>query len=362
MEKNIIKYDLSQQPGEDPNELFDVKTQVENDVNRVLDNGGELPGSEYDALFNHISEDLKPRYLSGSDKDKSLAIREMNMKSGNVKEYKAFREQLAAAYNTKALMNGWAEGNQGLAVMSLLKDEPRLVQKKCPENVNCSDRDQLGIVMPDFKTVNKAVNQIKKLQAHFGGVELDDVVKNDLNKKFKDLNTIVESNGERWMSISSLKKLIRLKDTKSKELLKTMGNNWLNQAFKSSPAEKVPFNKAAAEQVVRSSLVKKATNLQSLAYDEMIPGRIFFEDIQEKIMKTTPWKNPEDAKKIAAALVNEPNNKRELETELTTYYTGFLKRQWEMGEKNKPKSTSQIKAEQEKRFKRSRYVPGYLKA
>jgi len=362
MEENIIKYNLSKHAGEDPNELLDIKTQVENNVNRVLDNGGELPGSEYDALFTHISQDLKPRYLNGSDKDKALTIREMNMKSGNVKEYKAFREQLAAAYNTKALMNGWVEGNQGSAVMSLLKDEPRLVQKKCPENVNCPDRDQLGVVMPDFKIVNSAVNQIKRLQSKFAGVELDDVVKKELNKKLKDLNTIIESNGERWMSISSLKKLIRLKDNKSKELLKTMGNNWLNQAFKSNPAERVPFNKAAAEQVVRSSLVKKSSNLQSLAYDEMIPGRIFFNDIQEKIQKTTPWKNPEDAKKIAISLINEPDNKPKLENELTTYYTGFLKRQWEMGERNKPKSTSQIKEEQEKRFKRSRYVPGYLKA
>ena len=360
--KEVIKYDLSKHLGEEPNDLFDVKTQIENNVQKVLDSGGELPGSEYDSLYNHIAKDLKPRYLSGSDKDKALSIRELNMKSDNVKEYKAFREQLAAAYNTKALMNGWVEGAQGQAVMALLKDEPRLVQKTCEENMNCADRDQLGVVMQDHKIVAKAMSQRKKLIEQYGNPNLTDDIRKQLDGIMKDLDTVINTGGERWMSISSLKKLIRLKDTKSKEVIRTVGNNWLNQAFKTNPAEPVPFNEQAASQQVRASIIKKATNLQSLAYDEMIPGRIFYEDVQEKIMKTTPFKRPEDAIMIANSLIKDPDNKKSLEDELTTYYTGFLKKQWEIGERNKPKSTKQIKEEQDKKFKRSRYVPGYLKA
>jgi len=360
--KEVIKYDLSKHLGEEPNDLFDVKTQIENNVQKVLDSGGELPGSEYDSLYNHIAGDLKPKYLNGSDKDKALSIREMNMKSDNVKEYKAFREQLAAAYNTKALMSGWVEGAQGKAVMSLLRDEPRLVQKKCDENMNCADRDQLGVVMPDYKVASKASMQHRKLLQQYNSPGLTKDIKKQLDGALKDLSTVIKTNGERWMSISSLKKLIRLKDSKSKEVIRTVGNNWLNQAFKTNPAEPVPFNEQAASQQVRSSIVKKAKNLQSLAYDEMIPGRIFYEDVQEKIMKTTQFKRPEDAIKIANALINDPENKKSLEDELTTYYTGFLKKQWEIGERNKPKSTKQIKEEQDKKFKRSRYVPGYLKA
>ena len=182
-------------------------------------------------------------------------------------------------------------------------------------------------------------------------------------------NTIVDSDGNRWVSISNLKKMIRLKDNTSKDVLTTMGNNWLAQSAKVNPMDNLVFNQEAAERHVRAGVIKKSTNKQSLAYDEMIPGRIFYEDIQEKIMKTTPYKGPEDAKKIADSIINDPRWKDKFEDELTTYYTGYLKNQWMMGEKNRPRPTmpkqKDVVASHERKGRmridhKNKYVPGSL--
>ena len=149
-----------------------------------------------------------------------------------------------------------------------------------------------------------------------------------------------------------------------------MGNNWLAQSAKVNPMDNLVFNQDAAERQIRAGVIKKSTNRQSLAYDEMIPGRIFYDDIIEKIMKTTPWKNRKDATTIADSIINDARWKNQFEDELTTYYTGYLKNQWMMGEKNRPrpkgvKTQSEVVAQHEKQNRitideKNKYVPGSL--
>ena len=86
-------------------------------------------------------------------------------------------------------------------------------------------------------------------------------------------------------------------------------------------------------------------------------------------MKTTPYKDPEDAKKIADSIINDPRWKDKFEDELTTYYTGYLKNQWMMGEKNRPRPTmpkqKDVVASHERKGRmridhKNKYVPGSL--
>ena len=335
--QTVHKQDLSKHQGEEAMELFSLKDQMDYAVQKILDTNGELPGAEYDSLFNHM-EERRMDYIAGSDKKKGLVVRDINLKAQAVKEYKAFRENLAAAYDTKQLMNKWAGGAQGQAVMALLQDKARLVQKICPENMNCPDRDELGVVMPDFKLRFNAERRMEQYGKYYLDPNLTAGMKKDLNKKMEDLEAIVKSNGERWMGISDLKKMIKLKDSASKDLITTMGNNWLHQSTRVNPLDGHVFNYGAAKHSVKSTVIKKSKNLQSLAYDEMIPGRVFYEDIQKQIMGTTQWDDPQSAKLIADSLINDPRHKLKLEEELTLYYTEFLRRQWEMGEINRPKS------------------------
>ena len=368
VENTIGQINLSKHASEDPLDLFDPKYQMELHVARTLDTNGELPASEYDNLYNHINE-RRLEFIDGDKKTKALVTRDLNAKAEAVKEYKAFRQDLASAFSTKQLMARWADGQQGQAVMSLLKDEPRLVQKICPENINCTEKDELGVVMPDFKVKNAAEKRMQEVGKLYGHPNMNKDGEKELNKTMEKLNTIVESDGQRWVSISNLKKMIRLKDNTSKDVLTTMGNNWLAQSAKVNPMDNLFFNQEAAERHVRAGVIKKSTNKQSLAYDEMIPGRIFYEDIQEKIMKTTPYKDPEDAKKIADSIINDPRWKDKFEDELTTYYTGYLKNQWMMGEKNRPRPTmpkqKDVVASHERKGRmridhKNKYVPGSL--
>jgi|TARA_B100000073_G_scaffold347803_1_gene363415 bacterioferritin (cytochrome b1) len=368
VENTIGQINLSKHANEDPLDLFDPKYQMELHVARTLDTNGELPAAEYDNLYNHINE-RRLEFIDGDKKTKALVTRDLNAKAEAVKEYKAFRQDLAAAFSTKQLMARWADGQQGQAVMALLRDEPRLVQKICPENLNCTEKDELGVVMPDFKVKNAAEKRMQEISKLYGHPNMNKEGEKRLNETMEKLNTIVESDGQRWVSISNLKKMIRLKDNTSKDVLTTMGNNWLAQSAKVNPMDNLVFNQEAAERHVRAGVIKKSTNKQSLAYDEMIPGRIFYEDIQEKIMKTTPYKDPEDAKKIADSIINDPRWKDKLEDELTTYYTGYLKNQWMMGEKNRPRPTmskqKDIVASHEQKGRmridaKNKYVPGSL--
>lgn len=369
IKNTIAQVDLSKHASEDPLDLFDPKYQMQLHVQRILDTNGELPAAEYDNLYNHISE-RRLEFIDGDKKTKALVTRDLNAKAEAVKEYKAFRQDLASAFNTKQLMARWADGEQGQAVMSLLKDEPRLVQKICPENLNCTDKDELGVVMPDFKTKFAAAKRMRDVDKLYGSPNLTDKDKAELDKSMEKLNTVVESDGQRWVSISNLKKLIRLKDNTSKDVLTTMGNNWLAQSAKVNPMDNLIFNQEAAERQIRAGVIKKSTNRQSLAYDEMIPGRIFYDDIIEKIMKTTPWKNRKDATTIADSIINDARWKNQFEDELTTYYTGYLKNQWMMGEKNRPrpkgvKTQSEVVAQHEKQNRitideKNKYVPGSL--
>ncbi len=108
---------------------FDHKALVQN----VLDTDGELPGSEYNAIATTLHEKKKD-FLEADKTKRALLKRQLNVWAQNVLAYKNFRQDLAAGYNTNALMNTWSDSPNGKALMSLLSDRARLVEKKCPND------------------------------------------------------------------------------------------------------------------------------------------------------------------------------------------------------------------------------------
>ena len=79
-------------------------------VQSVLDRDGELPGQEYNSIANALRKS-KDKFLKGNNTERGLLKRQVNIWSQNVLAYKNFRQDLAAAYNTKALMNTWTNSN-----------------------------------------------------------------------------------------------------------------------------------------------------------------------------------------------------------------------------------------------------------
>ena len=278
------------------------------DVQSILDTDGELPAAEYSDLHKYLTS-KRTDYLNGSKEEKSLIKRDLNMK-GDVVAYKNFRQDLAAAVNTKAIMNGYIKSSQGQAVVGLLGNESRLVQKDCGDDPNCPDKGKLGVVLPSLPAAKTAQIELEKLygrnqtststkslydqsepgeaEDNWMDVAMDqpDWSEEDLRLE-KNLQRIIDNNKERWVSVANLKNQIKLKDSGTIDVLTTMGNNQLNQSTKVSWSDGVEFNESAAARQIKANVIGKANNFESLIYDEMISGRTFYDDVLERVKGQT---------------------------------------------------------------------------
>ena len=232
------------------------------------------------------------------------------MMKGDVVAYKNFRQDLAAAVNTKAIMNGYIKSSQGQAVVGLLGNESRLVQKDCGDDPNCPDKGKLGVVLPSLPAAKTAQIELEKLygrnqtststkslydqsepgeaEDNWMDVAMDqpDWSEEDLRLE-KNLQRIIDNNKERWVSVANLKNQIKLKDSGTIDVLTTMGNNQLNQSTKVSWSDGVEFNESAAARQIKANVIGKANNFESLIYDEMISGRTFYDDVLERVKGQT---------------------------------------------------------------------------
>jgi hypothetical protein len=131
-----------------------------------------------------------------------------------------------------------------------------------------------------------------------------------------------------------------------------MGNQAINQSTRSIEGENQYFNEGAWQNQLRANVIKKTNNFQSLIYDEMIPGRTMYDDLLTRTMAGTyndlgvtniDGVNPNDgidereAKLIVDEMIANPDYKEQLEEEMMGYYTSYLKNQWSIGERNRPK-------------------------
>jgi hypothetical protein len=362
-------------------------------VQSTLDNDGELPSAEYDALYDKYMG-KKEEFINSDKKSKALLVKNINDNANTIGLYKTFRQDLASAYNSGTLMKGWIKTPQGRSVMSLLNNEPRLIEKKCPENVNCPDKGELGIILPDYGAVRQAKDYNQQIYDKYNHFNFEDY--HEVDKRSFSINeAVIEGNGRNWFKISSLKNMIRLRDDATKNVLTEMGNNYLNQSAKTNPAENVSFNREAAGRQIGSNVIDKAANFESLIYDPMISGRTFYDDMidramghsyddlgiasmineknedpqqlspftqkkdtsfdketaSKKIKKTTNEAsqalrintsdgiNREEASLIVNELVGDPKYAKVLRAELIDYYTNYLEKQWNTGIANRPNPT-----------------------
>ena len=323
---------------------FDKKKRMSASVEKILDSLGELPPQEYSNIYQSLLT-KKNRFIEGDKKDRAMIKREANLMKEAITAYRSFRQDLAAAYNTGSLMSTWTDGEQGEAVMDLLSDTPRLVQKKCPEGLNCADKDQIGVIMPDFKLVHDARKRLFDLNSKKNEIITDAATEKQYNDAVDGLSEIIENKGAKWVDIANLKKMIKLKDNQSQDVLTKMGNNYLRTSSNALERENPQFNELAARRQVRATLIEQSSNIQSLAYDEMIPGRTFFNDIKEKTKfdiarargrgNNFTREDEEQADRTVRFMINDPRYQNEFKQELTNYFTGFLKKQYVMGALNR---------------------------
>ena len=123
--------------------------------------------------------------------------------------------------------------------------------------------------------------------------------------------------------------------------------NVVEQSSLTDPNKKVSFNWTDNYEKMKSQVVNKGT-VSSLAYDEIIPGRTFAEDLknhlasgtyaqlgitQEQATKLDPTPGDqmiteEDAEVIATTLIDNPEYNDIAQHYLSVYYTRYAENQW----------------------------------
>tara|TARA_R110002020_G_scaffold234735_1_gene446847 strand:+ start:4626 stop:5702 length:1077 start_codon:yes stop_codon:yes gene_type:complete len=339
----------------------DINAEHQELVQAVIDIDGELPVEEFNMLSDVLMK-KKHEYveaaMNNDNKEKGKIMAWTNMASQSLKQYKNFRQDLASAYNTGALMTGWSETREGQATMNLLRNDQRLVEKICePGDAHCSNKNELGIMMPDFETMDSADQVLKNLDKEYSSANSE--IQNAYAKPYLEerdkLNKTIQFGAYKWSSMNNLKNNILSKDKGTKDTITAMGNNYLTQSTQSNPADNIPFNENAARRQVAASVVGKTNNIKSLCYDEMITGRVFIDDFKEMIKGNTYGDlginlegvnakdgiNDEEADIIARDVIENPDHEKLLKEELTNYYVNFLKNQWNTGRRSRPNPVKQ---------------------
>ena len=275
---------------------------------KVLDEAGHLPSSEYDALYDTLMEGKKG-YLLGGNKGRALSIRDLNMKAQDYAEYKDLRlnlSELATGDNAEgeALSSYFSGTPEGQAYLDLLKDNSRLVQKVCPANEpNCADEGRMGVMMDG-----------------------------------------------KWTSISSINESINknLLDRGFKTGLSGLADKMTKASLKVKEGEDIQFPEAMMQQQI-ATLLNDTSNRKSVAFDNMFGTTSFYQDLSQKIRSQdyaslgvpketiealdTNGGNvtPEDAQQIAMELINNPQYADLANQEMINYFTGFLKQNFNNG-------------------------------
>ena len=275
---------------------------------KVLDEAGHLPSSEYDALYDNLMEGKKG-YLLGGNKGRALSIRDLNMKAQDYAEYKDLRlnlSELSVGDNAEgeALSSYFSGTPEGQAYLDLLKDNSRLVQKVCPDDEpNCADKGRMGVMI----------------------------------------------NGE-WTSISTINQNIdkNLFDSGFKAGLGGLADKITEASLKVKEGENVEFPEGLIKQQL-NTLLNDTSNRKSVAFDNMFGTTSFYQDLMQKIQSQdyaslgisqetiealdTNGGNvtPEDAQQIAMELINNPQYANLANQEMINYFTGYLKQNWNNG-------------------------------
>ena len=264
---------------------YDVMAQ------KVLEEAGDLSMDIKSELYDELQMG-RYDYVYGDKKSKMLSIENLNKKARTYAEFMDTRLQLAELVEDEDALNNYFK--------------------------NSGDYDDyLNLLKPDARLVS---NEDGELGYKIGG---------------------------EWKSLSQIRNTINKEGTRDDAFEEKLGkllDNYTQMSAQVSPGQVMPFPQQAALNMVKKNLIGTSSNLNSIAYDDFFGGTSFYEDLVEGLQagKYTDLgiEDPtgdtgitaEDANVIAKELINNPDNRDLFVDEISKYYTGFLKQNWNDGE------------------------------
>ena len=345
------------------------------EMQKILNNAGELSANEYANIYDTLNREMKSRYEVGTSKEQALLQREQTMMAESANELSRIKTRVAEAWDDSELSANWKNTPKGKAVLELLSTEDAVLEKrKCPEGEKCGDEGEMGVMMPDFNVINATNDQMRFLdneineldQLYEGGQIYDDgKAMNDLLSNRQELQNVLDAGPLKWTSMQELDGMVKEVDNVAKGALVKRAAADKKIGKSNNPEDEIPFNRADAKDFIDGSIIGKGDK-DSLVYDEMIPGRVFYNDLvnwikgsetggrtykdlgitdlqlEDADINADGKIDDNEAKNLANALINnretDSNGKLMIDNYLSTYYVNFLENQHKLGvDSNKKK-------------------------
>tara|TARA_Y100000593_G_C4313344_1_gene339507 strand:- start:1094 stop:2395 length:1302 start_codon:yes stop_codon:yes gene_type:complete len=265
---------------------------------KILDKAGELPNAEYLSLYDNLDNEIKEQYnqavIDGDKKKQAMILKDIADMGRDYADYKDYLYTLAQDNLSGTLSNNMLHyDREGMEIMKLLNaDTARLVRKPCEEGVPCDV--EMGIMLPNFEIIDEAEkhvsileNQINTLyrQGDFDGDGNwigDYDMMESLQAKLEQYNAVLEDGPEKWTSLQTIKSKTKRKDKSSADIIEATLQQSYNNGYNSTVDDPSQFDMEHARQKFENSVLADG-DFKSLIYDEMIPGRNFYDDFLKMI-------------------------------------------------------------------------------
>ncbi len=268
---------------------------------RILNSKGRLPQSEIDNVRKILSGPRKEEYdnyARNNDTAGMEKIKEEEIKHNQqLQQFGQMRMNLARAFANGELQNHFLHRSpQGKEIAEMMRDVDRLREKKCPPGVeDCENKGDWGLEIRDYKKIADVTSAMQKAQAELNNLQtLDEqgrLYSNEHLDRMGELQSEINGYNEllnaepsmengllKWASIDEVSGMIKTIDVNSKNRLEAIRKSVYDRAFGSHPEDEITFRKDKVLESINNGVIASG-DINSLVYDEMINGRIFYDDL-----------------------------------------------------------------------------------
>ena len=331
-------------------------------MQQVIDNYGLPSQSEQQNITNTLAGPMQERYINGTPQEQQQILRQQMNMSEQEKKYHDIMNELALNYKHGGLNNNWKTTDTGRTIMEMA-GKPNLT-------LDPVKGEDFGVNMPDFEVIKVAEeqlfnidNEIDALESMYdqGGIYDDGQQLDDLYKQRQKLQETINAKPVKWYSMQQFESVVKQGEydrgiaTSYQDLLKSYKMKASNQK-----GESIDINMDEVNDTIWSGIISKG-KYDSMVYNEMIPGRIFYRDLYNTILgKNVGGRTYKDfgitdaqlsdaagaddkidineAKNLATAIVNsretDGNGYTLGQRALQDYLAQGVKNQFKIGEKN----------------------------
>jgi len=254
-------------------------------MQQVIDNYGLPSQSEQQNITNTLAGPMQEKYINGTPQEQQQILRQQMNMSEQEKKYHDIMNELALNYKHGGLNNNWKTTDTGRTIMEMA-GKPNLI-------LDPVKGEDFGVNMPDFEVIKAAEeqlfnidNEIDALESMYdqGGIYDDGQQLDDLYKQRQKLQETINAKPVKWYSIQQFESVVKQGEydrgvaTSYQDLLKSYKMKASNQK-----GEAIDINMDEVNDTIWSSIISKG-KYDSMVYNEMIPGRVFYRDLYNTIL------------------------------------------------------------------------------